>query len=43
MPTDNELGTNEKWIPGGKTSGGIFEATVDSFKPGTYTSSPILK
>jgi len=29
MPSGNEFGANEKWIPGGKTSGGILEATVD--------------
>lgn len=29
MPSGNERGANDKWIPGGKTSGGVLEATVD--------------
>ncbi len=29
MPDGNEFGANTNWIPGGKTSGGILEATVD--------------
>ena len=37
MPSGNELGANDNWIPGGQTSGGIFEATVDQIQPGTYT------
>ena len=28
MPTGNERGANEMWIPGGKTSGGITEAVL---------------
>ena len=31
MPTGNELGANDQWLPGGYTSGGIPEATL----PGT--------
>jgi len=36
MPDGNESGANINWIPGGKTSGGIFEATIDQIQPGTY-------
>ena len=28
MPTGNERGANEMWIPGGKTSGGTTEAVL---------------
>ena len=28
MPTGNEAGANNQWIPGGYTSGGIPEATL---------------
>ncbi|HET6991442.1 MAG TPA: hypothetical protein VFJ43_08970, partial [Bacteroidia bacterium] len=34
MPNGNELGANNQWIPGGETSGGIPEATVDQIQPG---------
>ena len=37
MPSGNELGTNNQWVPGGKTSGGIAEATVDPVPKGGYT------
>ena len=43
MPSGNELGVNENWIPGGRTSGGILEAVVDSFEPGTYISTQIFR
>lgn len=41
MPSGNEFGTNEFWLPGGYTSGGIPEAIIDQIQPGTYTSIPI--
>jgi len=28
MPTGNEFATNNNWIPGGKTSGGVSEAVI---------------
>jgi len=43
MPSGNEFGANDKWIPGGKTSGGIFEATVDQIQLGTYSVNTIFK
>lgn len=38
MASGNEAGVNSNWIPGGKTSGGMPEATLDlttvrEFKP----------
>ena len=36
MPNGNEMGTNNLWIPGGKTSGGIIEATIDQIQVGDY-------
>ena len=32
IPSGNELGANEYWIPGGKTDGGIPEAVTDLIK-----------
>lgn len=29
LPSGNEAGVNDKWIPGGYTSGGVPEATLD--------------
>jgi hypothetical protein len=43
MPNGNELGANEKWLPGGKTLGGILEATVDQVQTNTYQISNIFK
>jgi hypothetical protein len=43
MPSGNELGANELWIPGGQTSGGILEATVDQIQPGTYIKRIIFQ
>jgi hypothetical protein len=43
MPSGNEPGANEFWIPGGKTSGGILEATIDQIQPGTYTKQVIFE
>ena len=43
MPSGNELGVNDKWLPGGKTSGGILEATVDQIKEGTYTVKTVFE
>ncbi len=42
MPSGNELGANSQWIPGGVTSGGIPEATIDPAHPGTYTVGPLF-
>ncbi|MDC9607377.1 hypothetical protein WDV76_14580 [Xenorhabdus griffiniae] len=34
MPSGNENGANQYWLPGGKTSGGVSEAVMDfSHKP----------
>jgi len=37
MPTGNERGVNDYWLPGGYTSGGIPEAVVDQIQVGQYT------
>ena len=37
VSSGNELGANSQWIPGGKTKGGIPEATIEPAMPGTYT------
>ena len=42
MPDGNELGVNAQWLPGGKTSGGINEATVNQIQPGTYTTKSVF-
>jgi hypothetical protein len=42
MPDGNELGTNQQWLPGGKTSGGVNEATVNQIQPGSYTTKPVF-
>ena len=41
MPSGNERGANELWIPGGYTSGGIMEAAIDPVNSGDYTVLPI--
>jgi len=43
MPSGNEIGANNNWIPGGRTSGDISEATVSQINPETYVSSPAIK
>jgi hypothetical protein len=42
FPSGNELGANEHWKPGGLTSGGILEATIDPVSPQEYRVKPIL-
>lgn len=37
MPSGNEVGANKHWIPGGYTSGGVPEATIDVPKGTPYT------
>ena len=41
MPSGNEIGANENWIPCGYTANGIMEAIVDSPSPSEYTIKPI--
>ena len=41
MPSRNEFGANSQWIPGGFTSGGIMEATINPAQPGTFAVTPI--
>ena len=42
MPNGNEFGANPQWLPGGKTGGGILEATVDQIQPGTYIFNSVF-
>ena len=42
VPSGNELGANEQWLPGGYTAGGIPEATINPAAPGTYTVNPVF-
>jgi len=37
IPSGNEPGTNENWVPGGYTSKKVPEAVVDQIQPGEYT------
>lgn len=41
LPSGNELGANDHWIPGGYTDGGIIEAIIDSPAPEDYIIKPI--
>jgi hypothetical protein len=42
MSDGNELGANNLWIPGGKTSGGLLEATINQVQPGEYVVGSIV-
>lgn len=42
MPSGNELGANNQWIPGGYTHGGILEAVIDPLMPGEFVVKKIL-
>lgn len=42
VPSGNELGANSQWAPGGYTSGGIPEATINPASPGTYVTKPVF-
>jgi len=42
MPSGNERGANDYWLPGGYTSGGIPEAIVDPAPSSTYTATQFL-
>lgn len=37
MPSGNEGGTNQYWLPGGKTSGGVNEAVMDFSNSPSFT------
>lgn len=43
MPSGNEAGANEFWIPGGKLPTGNLEAVIDAdnISPSQYTVTPI--
>ena len=37
IPSGNERGANDFWLPGGYTSGGLPEAVIDQVQPGSYS------
>jgi hypothetical protein len=41
MPSGNEIGANELWMPGGKTPAGYSEVVVDQIPKGKYIENPI--
>jgi len=43
MPTGNEPGANDYWLPGGKTSGGVPEAVIDQTPVSDATITDIIK
>ena len=43
IPSGNEIGANDFWIPGGYTSGGIPEAIIDQPKPGDYIVNSVFQ
>lgn len=42
IPSGNEVGANELWIPGGKLPNGYLESVVDPIPQGKYVESPII-
>ena len=42
MPSGNEGGANDFWVPGGKTSGGVPEAVIDQPPAGDAVITPII-
>lgn len=42
VPSGNEFGANRNFVPGGITSGGIREATIDPVPRGSFTVTPIV-
>ncbi len=43
MPSGNEMGANEKWLPGGKLPTGYDEAVIDQVPRQSYVESPLWK
>lgn len=42
MPTGNETGANDLWLPGGKLPTGKSEAIVNQIKLGNYIETPVI-
>lgn len=42
IPSGNEIGANELWIPGGKLPNGYSESVIDPIPKGKYTETLIL-
>ena len=43
MLSGNEFGANSYWLPGGRTSGGIPEATIEPVKVSEAIINPVFK
>ena len=43
MPSGNELGVKDKWLPGGYTPAGVPEAIIDPVPIGGYSVTPVNK
>lgn len=43
MPSGNEIGANELWIPGGKLPNGFSESVIDPIPQGQYSETKIKK
>ena len=43
IPSGNEAGANDLWLPGGKLPTGQSEAVVNQILKGSYTETPIPK
>jgi hypothetical protein len=41
IPSGNEAGVNNHWLPGGQTSGGISEAVVNQVPSSSYIEALI--
>jgi hypothetical protein len=41
VPSGNEAGANDLWLPGGKLPTGQSEAVVNQIPKGSYTETPI--
>jgi len=43
MPSGNEIGANSMWVPGGRTAGGIWEATINPVPASQYQVTSIYE
>ncbi|HTE40783.1 MAG TPA: hypothetical protein VK629_08130, partial [Steroidobacteraceae bacterium] len=43
MPSGNEMGANDQWLPGGKLPTGYDEAVTNQLPKGSYVENPLWK
>jgi hypothetical protein len=43
IPSGNEMGANELWIPGGKLPNGYSETVIDPIPQGKYRETVVIK